>query len=51
MENVLGTDPFNHTPLKEQLGKNIYDCECGGSGFIRNMPIWYNSHGGLISID
>ncbi len=27
MENVLGTDPFNHIPLKEQLGKNIYDCE------------------------
>jgi hypothetical protein len=21
---------------------------CGGSGFIRNMVIWYNSHEGLI---
>ncbi len=21
---------------------------CGGSGFIRNMVLWYNSHEGLI---
>ncbi len=24
---------------------------CGGSGFIWNITIWYNSHDGLISID
>ncbi len=23
----------------------------GAQGLIRNMPIWYDSHGGLVSID